>query len=126
MGGPRSELLGKLLSKLLPYTVSSGLLERYKQVVQTGLPFTDEHQVMRDDIEPYWIVMQVVKLGDGVAVTNRDVTEERAAPAPDRGPERVYPVDDRECAVQHYRHRPGRNRDGDEPGGGEPDLLPQA
>ncbi len=78
-GGPRSELLGKLLSKLLPYTVSSGLLERYKQVVQTGLPFTDEHEVIRDDIEPYWVVMQVVKLGDGIAVTNRDVTEERAA-----------------------------------------------
>ncbi len=34
--------------------------------------------MQRDGIDPYWIVMQVVKLGDGVAVTNRDVTEERA------------------------------------------------
>ena len=36
-------------------------------------------RVEREGAEPYWIVMQVVKLGDGVAVTNRDVTEERAA-----------------------------------------------
>ena len=59
--------------------VSTGLLERYKQVVLTGLPFTNEHQVEREGADPYWIVMQVVKLGDGVAVTTRDVTEERAA-----------------------------------------------
>src|ERR1039458_6651942 len=46
--------------------------------INDGVPFTNEHQVLREGIEPYWIVMQVVKLGDGVAVTNRDVTEERA------------------------------------------------
>jgi diguanylate cyclase (GGDEF)-like protein/PAS domain S-box-containing protein len=56
----------------------TGLLERYAQVVLTGVPFTDEHQVEGEGVEPIWIVMQVVKLGDGVAVTNRDVTEERA------------------------------------------------
>jgi diguanylate cyclase (GGDEF)-like protein/PAS domain S-box-containing protein len=32
----------------------------------------------REGIAPYWISAQVVKLGDGVAVTNRDITEERA------------------------------------------------
>ena len=78
-GKQRTELLGKHLSEMLPYMVSTGLLERYKQVVQTGLPFTEEHQVEREGTDSYWIVMQVVKLGDGVAVTNRDVTEERAA-----------------------------------------------
>ena len=78
-GKLRTELVGEHLSEMLPYMVSTGLLERYKQVVQTGLPFTDEHQVEREGTDPYWIVMQVVKLGDGVAVTTRDVTEERAA-----------------------------------------------
>ena len=74
----RAELLGANLSEVLPYLVSTNILERVKQVVLTGVPFTDEHQVSREGMEPYWIVMQVVKLGDGVAVTNRDVTEERA------------------------------------------------
>jgi diguanylate cyclase (GGDEF)-like protein/PAS domain S-box-containing protein len=75
---PRAELLGSSLKELLPYTVSSGLLERYKQVVQTGTPLIEEHLVERDDVPPYWIATQAVKLGDGIAVTNRDITEERA------------------------------------------------
>jgi diguanylate cyclase (GGDEF)-like protein/PAS domain S-box-containing protein len=75
---PRRELIGKSLSKLLPYVVKSGLLERYKQVVLTGTPLSEEHLVDREGIVPYWIATQVVKLGDGIAVTNRDVTEERA------------------------------------------------
>ena len=78
LGGPRAEFLGRCLGEVLPYVVSTGLLERCKQVVITGTPFTDEHQVRRDGVAPYWVVMQVVKLGDGVAVTNRDVTDERA------------------------------------------------
>lgn len=77
LGKPRTELLGRNLSEVLPYMASTKLLEQYKQVVLTGIPFTDEHQVDREGVEPYWIVMQVVKLSDGVAVTNRDVTEER-------------------------------------------------
>jgi len=75
---PRAELIGKTVTEVLPYTVSTGLLERYKQVVLTGTPMTNEHMVQRNDVEPYWIAMQVVKLGDGIAVTNRDITEERA------------------------------------------------
>jgi diguanylate cyclase (GGDEF)-like protein/PAS domain S-box-containing protein len=75
---PRAELVGSSLRELLPYTVSSGLLERYKQVVKTGTPLTEEHLVERDGVPPYWIATQVLKLGDGIAVTNRDVTEERS------------------------------------------------
>ena len=78
LGQPRAELLGKNLSEVLPYLVSTSMLERFKQVVLTGDSIYRRAQVTREGIEPYWIVMQVVKLGDGVAVTNRDVTEERA------------------------------------------------
>jgi len=78
MQRPRRELIGRMLSELLPYTVKIGLLERYKQVVLTGIPLSEEHLVEREEMAPYWIAIQVVKLGDGIAVTNRDVTEERA------------------------------------------------
>jgi diguanylate cyclase (GGDEF)-like protein/PAS domain S-box-containing protein len=78
LGRPRAELVGQNLSEVLPYLVSTNILQQFKQVVLTGIPFTDDHHVVREGIESYWIVMQVVKLGDGVAVTNRDVTEERA------------------------------------------------
>ncbi len=75
---PRKELVGEMLSAVLPYTVRTGLIERYKQVVETGVPLAEEHEVERDDMAPYWIATQVVKLGDGVGVTNRDITGERA------------------------------------------------
>src|SRR5665213_2303621 len=35
---PRAELVGEMLSQILPYTVRVGLIERYKQVVETGVP----------------------------------------------------------------------------------------
>jgi diguanylate cyclase (GGDEF)-like protein/PAS domain S-box-containing protein len=75
---PRADLLGRSVSDVLPYLRTTDILEKWKQVVVTGIPFTSDHQVIREDAPPYWIVMQVVKLCDGVAVTNRDVTEERA------------------------------------------------
>jgi diguanylate cyclase (GGDEF)-like protein/PAS domain S-box-containing protein len=78
LGQPRAKLMGMHLCEVLPYLASTDVLDRLKQVVVAGVPFTLEHQVRRDGIEPYWIVLQVVKLGDGIAVTNRDVTEERA------------------------------------------------
>ncbi len=74
----RKELIGEPLSRIMPDHVTTELLERYKKVVQTGTPLLEEYLVEREGIEPYWIAMQVVRLGDGVAVTNRDVTEERA------------------------------------------------
>ena len=78
LGRTRSELLGRTLAEVLPSTNASGLLERYKQVVLTGVPFTDEVAMEQPGADKYWIVTQAVKLGDGVAVTNRDVTEERS------------------------------------------------
>jgi diguanylate cyclase (GGDEF)-like protein/PAS domain S-box-containing protein len=78
IGKPRAELMGQNLSEVLPNLVTEGVIENLKQVVLTGTPFTEEHLIEREGIPGYWIVMQAVKLGDGVAVTNRDVTEERA------------------------------------------------
>ncbi|HWB32668.1 MAG TPA: EAL domain-containing protein [Acidobacteriaceae bacterium] len=74
---PRTELVGRLLSEVLPYAGRTGLIERYARVVETGEPMAEEHQVEREDVAPYWIATQVVKLGDGIGVTNRDITEER-------------------------------------------------
>jgi len=75
---PREKLIGEMLSEILPYAMRTGLVERYKQVVETGVPWAEEHRVEREDVAPYWIATQVVKLDDGVGVTNRDITEERA------------------------------------------------
>jgi diguanylate cyclase (GGDEF)-like protein/PAS domain S-box-containing protein len=75
---PRAELLGGRMSEELPETLNRELLEKYRSVVTTGTAYTAERLIEFDGVQPYWIAMQAVKLGDGVVVTNRNVTEERA------------------------------------------------
>lgn len=73
----REELLGKVLTEVRPYMISSGLIEKYRQVVRTGIPLTCEVFIDDERIKDTWLNVQVVKLGDGIAVTSRDVTESK-------------------------------------------------
>lgn len=73
----RGELIGKVLTEARPYMVSSGLIEKYREVVRTGRPFTCEVFVDDERIKATWLNVQVVKLGDGLAITSRDVTVSR-------------------------------------------------
>lgn len=73
----REKLIGKVLSEVRPFAVSSGILERYLEVVRTGVPYTTELFIDDEMIQATWIHVQAVKLGDGVAVTSRDFTERK-------------------------------------------------
>ncbi len=74
---PRESLVGKILTEVRPFMIKSGLIEKYREVVRTGKPFTTEVFVDDDMIKATWLNVQVVKLGDGIAITSRDVTEKR-------------------------------------------------
>ncbi len=74
----REKMYGQLLSVQRPFAVSSGIIEHFREVVRTGKPYTTEVFVDDDTIRARWLNTQVVKLGDGIAITSRDVTEERA------------------------------------------------
>lgn len=73
----REELLGKTLTEVRPYMISSGLIEKYREVVRTGVPLACEVYIDDERIKATWLNIQVVKLGDGIAITSRDVTESR-------------------------------------------------
>jgi diguanylate cyclase (GGDEF)-like protein len=77
LGVRRDELIGKVLTDFRPYMTSSGLIEKYREVVRTGQPLTCEVYVDDERIKKTWLNIQVVKLGDGLAITSRDVTESR-------------------------------------------------
>jgi diguanylate cyclase (GGDEF)-like protein len=72
---PRDQFLGRLLSEVRPYATSSGVLERYKEVVRTGIPYIDEIFIDDGTIHATWIHLQAVKIGNSIAVTSRDFTE---------------------------------------------------
>jgi diguanylate cyclase (GGDEF)-like protein len=77
LGVRRDELIGKLLTEFRPYMTTSGLIEKYREVVRTGKPLTCEVYVDDERIRNTWLNIQVVKLGNGLAITSRDVTESR-------------------------------------------------
>jgi diguanylate cyclase (GGDEF)-like protein len=57
--------------------IQSGLIHAYREVVRTGVPYTCEVFIDDEMIQGTWLNVQVVKLGDGIAITSRDVTEHR-------------------------------------------------
>ncbi len=77
LGVPRETLYGKVLTEVRPFMIKSGLIHKYREVVRTGIPYTCEVFIDDDMIKATWLNVQVVRLGNGIAITSRDVTEHR-------------------------------------------------
>lgn len=77
LGVPRETLYGKVLTEVRPFMVKSGLIHRYREVVRTGVPYACEVFIDDEMIKATWLNVQVVRLGNGIAITSRDVTEHR-------------------------------------------------
>ncbi|NGZ85710.1 sensor domain-containing diguanylate cyclase [Duganella aceris] len=80
LGASRDEIHGKRMIEVMPNLHGSGFLEKYKQVLATGLPEEDEFPVdFLPDRDVHWLRQQVVPITDGVAVTVRDITPRKEA-----------------------------------------------
>ena len=73
----REKLVGKVLTEVRPFMISSGLIHNYREVVRTGVPFIGEVFIDDDMIKATWLNVQAIKLGDGLAITSRDMTERK-------------------------------------------------
>jgi hypothetical protein len=78
-GRTADDLLGGRLCELYPAWRSSGMLQHFIDVVETGTPFVGERLEYRDTLpggnpmEGFWD-LQVARLGDGYIAASRDVT----------------------------------------------------
>jgi hypothetical protein len=77
LGVPRETLYGKALTEVRPFMIQSGLIHKYREVVRTGTPYVSEVFIDDEMIKGTWLNIQVVRLGNGIAITSRDVTEHR-------------------------------------------------
>ncbi len=77
LGVPREALYGKVLTEVRPFMVKSGLIQKYCEVVRTGIPYRCEVFIDDEMINDTWLNVQVVRIGNGIAITSRDVTEHR-------------------------------------------------
>jgi len=78
IGLPRSELLGQTLCSVTPIRSTGSMFGRFCNVVETGEPLNEEFPVTYDSVNASWLRSQVVKLGDGLAVTFSDISEAKA------------------------------------------------
>lgn len=71
----REELVGRLLSERPPLCQGQySPLERYRQVVESGLPMQEELYLDHDQMAPGWYEVRAVSMGWGVAVSCRDIS----------------------------------------------------
>lgn len=76
---PKQALLGKPVGEVLPLIREGGHLHKYEQVIDTGVPLREEFTISAPGVTATWLGQQVVRLGDGVAVTARDITARKLA-----------------------------------------------
>ena len=76
-----SIVLGKSLCEEIPITRSGGFFYKYKNVVETGIAISEEFPISSADINASWLQYQVVRLGDGVAITASDISSRKAMEA---------------------------------------------
>lgn len=74
----QEELIGARMLALLPGHREEGLFDLYVQVVESGEPARRQFHYAHDGLNR-WIENIAVKLGDGFAVTFRDITEIKQA-----------------------------------------------
>jgi len=74
---PRHRLLKQCVGELFPLIRSGGHIDRYRIVVETGVPLHEEFELTAPGTSVTWIAQHVVRLGDGVAVTARDISESK-------------------------------------------------
>ena len=66
------------LCSVTPIRTTSSIFARFCKVVETGEPLKEEFPVNYASVEASWLRSQVVRLGDGLAVTFSDISEAKA------------------------------------------------
>ncbi len=78
LGRPRSDLVGQLLCSVTPARPGSPMFGRFCRVVESGEPLNEEFKIDLPGIRASWLRSQVVRLGDGLAITFSDISEGKA------------------------------------------------
>jgi PAS domain S-box-containing protein len=74
LGMSREQIIGQRLCELLPFYRSGGFFAKCVAVAESGTPLEEEFPLDTPEIRAQWLRQQIVRVGDGVAISSRDVT----------------------------------------------------
>lgn len=72
----RSNMEGRLLSTVFPRDEDGGVFQRCIQVFETGIPLEETFR-LRGEVVERWVRHRVVAVPGGIAITSRDVEDDR-------------------------------------------------
>ncbi|MFB6249262.1 MAG: ATP-binding protein [Salinibacter sp.] len=78
LGTTAEDLVGRRVGRIMPEQEEMGLIDAYREVVETGEPFDTEIRYDTGE-EETWFQVMAVSVDDGVAVTFRDISERKEA-----------------------------------------------
>jgi diguanylate cyclase (GGDEF)-like protein/PAS domain S-box-containing protein len=78
MGHSRANIVGCRMTEAFPSSANTHF-DRFAMVVDSQRPLEEEMELMTPAGERRWFHHQIIPLGDGVAVTSRDVTDRKQA-----------------------------------------------
>jgi PAS domain S-box-containing protein len=73
----KSQILGQRLCELFPVNRTEGFFDKYVRVVESGEPLEEEFTISAPYVQASWLHHQVIAVGDGIAITTRDVTQSK-------------------------------------------------
>lgn len=79
VGREHDEFIGAELYRNFMLLMNEQTFQRYCDVVETGVLLSYEYHDTTHRVKPQWLDCQLVKLGDGIALTARDVTDKKRA-----------------------------------------------
>ncbi len=73
------QLIGKRMCEELPINRTNGFFEKYRKVMETGIPLEEEFYLPETHVPAAWYYHQVVRSDDGIVISHRDITERKQA-----------------------------------------------
>lgn len=79
LGLPREKLVGRNFGVVLPFARTSGMLARAVEVANSGTRFEGDFPLDIPGRARRWVHHNIVRLGEGIALSSRDITESKAS-----------------------------------------------
>ena len=77
-GNPSKEsLLGRSMTEIYPGVQATGVYQKYKEVLRTGLPYETELSPRHPSFPKRFYSITAFKVGDGLGIISRDITERK-------------------------------------------------